>query len=496
MYCGDETGSFIGEIGSHSSRFGYGGEDNPKFVTPSYVAIGDDKKKIVATSAVSTRISQQEIESILRHPDYSSTLVDPNSFLRQGDIVEHWDNLETAWQSAMETLRAKDTMKHTRGGTPYTKTDAADGKCVHPILAITPGYSQYDGYGASYCESVKRNEQMKYTEFLMETMEASSMFLAPAPMLTAFSTGRQTALVVDIGAGGTRVTPVVDGLLLSQSQRRSGRGGDWLGQVTWKALLEEKMTPKPRYLLREGAEKARSPLFHSWAMHDLMYELRTEPFVKMKATPTEKPRVPFSGERSPNESGDSDQEMEDVESTNNPPPTPGSVASGTTEMPPALYEFPDGSSLDLANTTIGKDLTNVPELYFAKKLPFIDRSCTTSMTSNLNTLMDAPLHELVHQSLLSVADVDIRKELTNNIVLSGGSSLFPDLDARLSHELSQLLPAFTKPKVIAPRFSVERSCSAWIGGSILTSLGSFQQLWLSRKEYEEYGSTLSIQRFP
>jgi len=121
---------------------------------------------------------------------------------------------------------------------------------------------------------------------------------------------------------------------------------------------------------------------------------------------------------------------------------------------------------------------------------------SSSSSNSLKTLIDAPLHELIHQSLLSVGDVDIRKELTSNVILTGGSSLFPNLDARLSWELSQLLPAFTKPKVIAPRFSVERSCASWIGGSILTSLGSFQQLWLSRHEYEEYGATMSVQRFP
>jgi actin-related protein len=490
MYCGDETGSFIGEIGSHSCRFGYGGEDNPKFVTASYVA----SKGTMATSAVSAKLADQDIESILRCPDYSSTLTDPGAFLRQGDIVEHWDHLESAWETAMETLRVKDTMKHTKGGAPYSKTDTADGKCVHPFLAITPGFTQYDGYGASYCATVKREQQIKYTEFLMETMEASSMFLAPAPMLSAFSTGRQTALVVDIGAGGTRVTPVVDGLLLAQSQRRSGRGGDWLGHVTWRALLEEKISPKPRYLLRQGAQQAKSTLFHTWGMRELMYELRTEPFVRLETKGGR--RAPFT------EKGTIDQEMEDIDPSQSPPLPPGSVTSGMTEIPPALYTFPDGTSIDVANTTLGKDLTYIPELFFANKLPFLDSSSSPNVSASatssspLKTLMDAPLHELVHQSLLSVGDVDIRKELTSNILLTGGSSLFPNLDARLSQELSQILPAFTKPKVVAPRFSVERSCSSWIGGSILTSLGSFQQLWLSRKEYEEYGSTMSIQRFP
>ncbi len=493
MYCGDETGSFIGEIGSHSCRFGYGGEDNPKLVIPSYVA----NKNVMASSAVSTRLAQQEMESILRRPDCnSSALSDPNSFLRQGDIVEHWDNLQTVWETAMEVLHAKDTLKHTKGGTPYTKNPGtSEGKCVHPILAITPGFTQYDGYGASYCASVKRQQYIQYTELLMEQMEASSLFLAPAPMLAAFSVGRQTAMVVDIGAGGTRVTPVVDGLLLQQAQRRSGRGGDWLGHVTWKALLEEKITPKPRYLIREdySVSKAKSPIFHAWAIQDLMYELRTESFVTLETTPSSPPRVPFATTNS--SSNDKDMTMEETDESGSPPPTPGSITSATVSVAAlSAYQFPDGTSLDPAATTFRNDLAHIPELLFAKTLPFMDTTSTTSTV--LQTMLDAPLHELIHQSLLAVGDVDVRKDLASNIVLTGGSSLFPNLDARLSYELSNLLPAFTKPKVIAPRFSVERSCASWIGASILTSLGSFQQLWLSRTEYEEYGVTLAIQRFP
>lgn len=490
MYCGDETGSFIGDIGSHSCRFGYGGEDNPKFVTPSFIC----NKTHLASSAASCRTATQEVESILRRPDYTSEpLTDPNVFLRQGDSVLHWDHVQTAWETSMDVLRAKDTLKHTKGGTPYSTSSSGEGKCVHPILAVMPGFTQFDGYGPNYCASVKRQQYIQYTEMFMESLEASSLFLAPSPMLAAFSVGRQTALVVDIGAGGTRVTPVVDGLVLQHAQRRNGRGGDWLGHVTWKALLEEKITPKPRYQLRlppgtaNDTMKPLSPLFHTWAMQELMYELRTEPFVKVDPLPTEKSnhRIPFT------EPSMEEDDNDDSNHSSQPPPTPNSVASSTA---PATYEFPDGTKLDLANTTIGKDMISIPELLFAKTLPFAGTS--SPMTSNLRTLHDAPLHELIHQSLLAVGDVDVRTDLSSNIVLTGGSSLFPNLDARLSYELSQTLPAFAKAKVIAPRFSVERSCAAWIGASILTSLGSFQQLWLSRTEYEEYGSTMAIQRFP
>lgn len=241
-----------------------------------------------------------------------------------------------------------------------------------------------------------------------------------------------------------------------------------------------------------------------------MYEIRTEPFIKLESTG--KQRVPFTASEpldgttttTTTTITTSDQEMTDMDPTNSPPTTPGGGIGGGgtlgigTDIPsPAHYTFPDGTMIDLVNTTFGKDLTYLPELFFASQLPFGKNSSPVMKEScPLKTVLDVPLQELIHQSLLSVGDVDIRKELTNNILLTGGSSLFPNLDARLSYELSQILPSFTKPKVIAPRFSVERSCASWIGGSILTSLGSFQQLWLSRKEYEEYGPTMSIQRFP
>jgi actin-related protein len=106
-----------------------------------------------------------------------------------------------------------------------------------------------------------------------------------------------------------------------------------------------------------------------------------------------------------------------------------------------------------------------------------------------------PLHKLVHRSLSQLLDADLRKELASNIILTGSASLFPGLDKSLSIELGKVLPASYKHKVISSKSTVENRYGAWIGGSILSSLGSFQQLWLSKKEYEENGALLGLQRF-
>ena len=63
--------------------------------------------------------------------------------------------------------------------------------------------------------------------------------------------------------------------------------------------------------------------------------------------------------------------------------------------------------------------------------------------------------------------------------------MYPGLDDRLQHEVQELdANANIKVKVWAPP---ERRYSVWIGGSILASLTTFQQMWITREEYDETG---------
>jgi len=64
-------------------------------------------------------------------------------------------------------------------------------------------------------------------------------------------------------------------------------------------------------------------------------------------------------------------------------------------------------------------------------------------------------------------DLDIRKDLYGNIVLSGGNMMFVGMQDRLFKEVAALAPSAVKIRVIDPP---ERKLSVWIGGSILSSL--------------------------
>jgi len=96
------------------------------------------------------------------------------------------------------------------------------------------------------------------------------------------------------------------------------------------------------------------------------------------------------------------------------------------------------------------------------------------------------LHELTYQSIMK-CDVDVRKDLYGNIVMSGGTTMFKDIDKRLNKEVVALAPSSIKIKVVAPP---ERKYSVWIGGSILSSLSTFQTMWITKSEYDESGPSI------
>ena len=82
------------------------------------------------------------------------------------------------------------------------------------------------------------------------------------------------------------------------------------------------------------------------------------------------------------------------------------------------------------------------------------------------------------------------------VVLTGGTSLFASLRDRLEREMTETAPSMMKVKVAAATNSVERRYSTWIGGSILASLGTFQQMWMSKEEYKEHGAGLIHKKAP
>ena len=94
---------------------------------------------------------------------------------------------------------------------------------------------------------------------------------------------------------------------------------------------------------------------------------------------------------------------------------------------------------------------------------------------------------------ISKSDIDIRRDLYQNIILSGGTTMTKGFSDRVQKQLPEISPQNMKVKVLG---SFDRRFQPWVGGSILSSLGSFQQMWMSRQEYEEHGSIMIERKCP
>lgn len=103
---------------------------------------------------------------------------------------------------------------------------------------------------------------------------------------------------------------------------------------------------------------------------------------------------------------------------------------------------------------------------------------------------ELPLSHLIFRSIMQ-SPIDVRRDLFNNIVLSGGSTLLPGLAERLKEEITKLAPATMRIRIVAPP---ERKYSTWIGGSIYGSLSSCASSMFSKEQYDECGPS-HITRF-
>ncbi|VDD76438.1 unnamed protein product [Mesocestoides corti] len=130
------------------------------------------------------------------------------------------------------------------------------------------------------------------------------------------------------------------------------------------------------------------------------------------------------------------------------------------------YELPDGQVI-----TIGNERFRCPEALFQPSFLGME---------------SVGIHETTFNSIMK-CDVDIRKDLYANTVLSGGSTMYPGIADRMQKEITALAPSTMKIKIVAPP---ERKYSVWIGGSILASLSTFQQMWISKQEYDESGPSI------
>ncbi|XP_057969357.1 actin-related protein 4 [Malania oleifera] len=445
MYGGDEVSAIVIDLGSHTCKAGYAGEDAPKAVFPSVLGSIDqmevddpanpennsgptpDSKNIVKTFDSDKAKGKRKLYVGSQALGFRRDHMEVVSPIKDG-VIADWDIVDSIWDHAFRECLLVDPKEH-------------------PMLLAEPS-------------SNAQQQRERTAELMFEKYKVPALFLAKNAVLTSFASGRATSLVVDSGGGSTTVAPVQDGYVLQKAVATSPIGGEFLTECMMKSLESKGIIIKPRYSFkrkenRPGEFQTVDVDFPNTTESYKLYSQRVI-VSDIKECVCRAPDAPFD-------------------------------ESGYSNIPMTPYELPDGQTIE-----IGADRFKIPDVLFnpslVKKIPGMESSAEAASSVR-------GLPQMVIESI-NKCDVDIRRDLFSSILLAGGTASMQQLKERLEKDLLEESPQAARVKVLASGNSTERRFSVWIGGSILASLGSFQQMWFSKAEYEEHGAAYIQRKCP
>ncbi|XP_057660322.1 actin-like protein 6B [Diorhabda carinulata] len=306
----------------------------------------------------------------------------------------------------------------------------------HPILLTEP----------PWITPPKREEM---AELMFEKYGVPAVYLAKNASLAAFANGRPTCLVVDSGATHTSAVPVHDGYVLTQAVVKSPVGGDYLSIQCRQHLTERgiEIIPPSMVASKELTKPEEPPIWKKRIIPTKLTESWFNFMIK---------EVMQDFQASVLQVSDVSYDEEIVKT-----------------MPANHYEFPNGYHRDF-----GVERFKIPEPLF---------NPTTGAKAGIQPILG--VGSLVTTSV-GMCDIDIRPAMYGSVVVTGGNSSLQGFTERLNRDLAAKTPPSMRLKIISAPGASERRFGAWTGGSILSSLGSFQQLWVSKQEYEESGKII------
>lgn len=506
VYGADEINSVVLDPGSYTVQAGYAGYDQPSIVIPSYY------------ESINQEIDSDKSNKINKIFDENLLFIKPNNNLNKIKPIMS-NNLVIDWDGAMDQYN-------------YIFKKLEINPSEQPLLLTESTMNSY-------------SNKLKSMEMAFENEQFCAFYIVKQPTCVSFAHGRPNCLVVDIGHDLTTVTPVIDGLCLRNQVKGTRFAGSFLNQQLKQFLNNKSIIYQAPFMIKnkkctywEEDNNSKNGSFElidnfekfDSSINDFSYlrSLREMKELLLECCMNEEILIPKDL-------------LKEIESDS----TRWFELPNGLNVPFTLYErqklsnslfnpndtlfdiiqgwenYEDGNIIDTIGTK--NDLTSkeyIP-LRRTKKnddddgstdiqqqqqqtpIPADDSSNTTTNGLPNNTETDASVKtenksigvtDLV-QSVLEKLDIDLKPQLANNIVLTGSTTLIPRLNERLNNELSLLNPSL-KIRVHSAGNTTERKYASWIGGSILSSLGTFHQLWVSKAEYQEVGpDQLIVNRF-
>lgn len=410
--------------------------------------------------------------------------------------------------------------------TALTGAKASD----HPLLLVERSYNP-------------PATRQQIVECLFEELQVPATFLSKDAVLSCYGSGRTSATVIDMGYTGATVTPVFDGYVEAKGIRRNPGASlqamdEMILQNLDKLYAKRKKQKgvvgfQPLYQLR--TRKTRKPPFHNAARLFVAWVCReTGCGATINTTP-----------------GGTTMTATTTTTAFHAPSKPYELPDGTTLDVPSADRFRAANLLygnDVASQTSREDRLRVVQEKIneyisttssseddailspedskqladeavgivsqgrnrgAEPVPKTKRSARMMQRAThpcLQTLMD---DQLTASSLAAMVcdsayrcDRDQQATLLSNVVVGGGGSCLGPTEQAVPDQIKESVESIIhqhtpgwRVKVLAPGVQ-ERAILSWLGGSILGSLGSFHEMWITRAEYEEWGSSIVNRKCP
>lgn len=299
---------------------------------------------------------------------------------------------------------------------------------------------------------VPRAQRQKLTEIMMEKHAVEALYFAPSPVLALYAAGICSGMSVEMGYNACHVVPVFQGYPLFHAVHALDYGGDYF----------------TRYMMSTGP---RLPdIVHPRHRYDVWA------YLKEKYCETCKNSEAFNEiwekENAKNENSSSSCDVNSREGNN--------VVN---------HSLPDGTVITLgARRFLPAEMLINPLLASSEAAHTTDHRAFVNMEQLPTFTEPKGLHELIVDSIAK-CDYDISSLFYGAVHFSGGSSLLRGLPGRIGMEVGAI--SEQEPDII---FHPERRNAAFLGGSILASLPTTQNLWVKRGDYEEFGSSAVFRR--
>ncbi|KAI8602786.1 actin family [Dissophora ornata] len=340
--------ALVVDNGSGWTKAGFAGDDTPRSIFPDVVGRPTHQGMDSTDAYVGDQAQVKRDLLSLAYP------------IQRG-IVTNWDDMDKIYHHTF-----------------YNELRAAPEE--HPVLMTEVPLNP------------KANRE-KMAQIVFETFNAPAFFLSVQAVLSLYTTGNTTGVVLDSGYGVTAAVSIHGGYILPRSVQKINYAGMDLTQDLQRSIIASGQSL--------GTDDAIA------AACDIK-----ERYCSVART----------------------------------------RAEVGTSSPAITYKLPDGNTI----INLSSELMSVPEALFQPS------SAGTSGSQH----------------------ADFRNDLYGNIVLAGDTTMISNFNERLQNELSGLTPPSTPLKITA---SPDRKFSAWIGGSVMTSLSTFSSNWITKEEYDESG---------